>query len=249
MANIIPLKESTGAQFYPQTHLKAVIDSEGNTLDEILENLEPGGATNAVKYTEQSLTDSQKAQARKNVGACSADSASQIAPEPELLPAVLYAAQELTAAQRTQARENIGAGTSSFSGSYNDLQDKPQQITLSQDVVADKAATNKAPSSKSFYDDVHPAIAYTQPVGGMLPNVFYDLGVLDGGNVTFSLAAPLDASVLNHYFFVFRTGETVPNVTWPSNIVGWINGGDPELEPMSHYEISIINGYAAFLYI
>lgn len=39
--------------------------------------------------------------------------------------AVSYDAQTLTDAQKTQARSNIGAGTSSFSGSYNDLSNKP----------------------------------------------------------------------------------------------------------------------------
>ena len=39
--------------------------------------------------------------------------------------AVSYASQSLTTAQKTQARTNIGAGTSSFSGSYNDLTNKP----------------------------------------------------------------------------------------------------------------------------
>lgn len=38
---------------------------------------------------------------------------------------VKYTAQTLTTAQKSQARSNIGAGTSSFSGSYNDLLDKP----------------------------------------------------------------------------------------------------------------------------
>lgn len=38
---------------------------------------------------------------------------------------VKYTAQTLTTAQKTQARSNIGAGTSSFSGSYNDLTNKP----------------------------------------------------------------------------------------------------------------------------
>lgn len=38
---------------------------------------------------------------------------------------VSYASQSLTTAQKTQARTNIGAGTSSFSGSYNDLTNKP----------------------------------------------------------------------------------------------------------------------------
>ena len=39
--------------------------------------------------------------------------------------AVTYTAQTLTEGQKTQARANIGAGTSNFSGSYNDLIDKP----------------------------------------------------------------------------------------------------------------------------
>lgn len=39
--------------------------------------------------------------------------------------AVMYVPQSLTEAEKKQARLNIGAGTSSFSGSYNDLKDKP----------------------------------------------------------------------------------------------------------------------------
>lgn len=39
--------------------------------------------------------------------------------------AVTYTAQTLTDEQKTQARANIGAGTSNFSGSYNDLINKP----------------------------------------------------------------------------------------------------------------------------
>ena len=38
---------------------------------------------------------------------------------------VKYTAQTLTDAQKSQARSNIGAGTSSFSGNYNDLSNKP----------------------------------------------------------------------------------------------------------------------------
>ncbi len=38
---------------------------------------------------------------------------------------VKYTSQSLTNAQKAQARTNIGAGTSNFSGSYNDLTNKP----------------------------------------------------------------------------------------------------------------------------
>lgn len=38
---------------------------------------------------------------------------------------VKYTSQSLSNAQKAQARTNIGAGTSNFSGSYNDLSEKP----------------------------------------------------------------------------------------------------------------------------
>lgn len=44
--------------------------------------------------------------------------------------AVKYVEQTLTDEQKSQARTNIGAGTSSFSGSYNDLTDAPERYTL-----------------------------------------------------------------------------------------------------------------------
>lgn len=62
--------------------------------------------------------------------------------------AVQYVKQELTDAQKTQARENIGAGTSSFSGSYNDLTDKPTiptQVTIDSTLMqSGQAADAKA---------------------------------------------------------------------------------------------------------
>ena len=49
--------------------------------------------------------------------------------------AVLHTEQTLTEEQKQQARENIGAGTSSFSGSYDDLTDKPVIPQVPQDIV------------------------------------------------------------------------------------------------------------------
>lgn len=81
---------------------------------------EHSGSDDAVKYTEQSLTSEQQAQARENIGAAASDD----------IPtdAVKYSAQTLTDAQKTQARTNIGAGTSSFSGRYSDLTDAPPLV-------------------------------------------------------------------------------------------------------------------------
>ena len=49
--------------------------------------------------------------------------------------AVLHTDQTLTEEQKQQARENIGAGTSSFSGSYDELTDKPAIPQVPQDIV------------------------------------------------------------------------------------------------------------------
>lgn len=65
LKNIRQLNEESGLVFYPQTHEKAVIDSDGNTLDTKI--------AGTLKYTEQSLTAAQQGQARTNIGAASQD--------------------------------------------------------------------------------------------------------------------------------------------------------------------------------
>lgn len=69
----------------------------------------PAIATDIVRHdTTQYLSATNKNTAKSNIGAVGYDSA-----------------QTLTEAQKEQARTNIGAGTSNFSGSYNDLTNKP----------------------------------------------------------------------------------------------------------------------------
>ena len=47
----------------------------------------------------------------------------------KLNSSITFNEQTLTESQQAQARTNIGAGTSNFSGSYNDLSDKPIEET------------------------------------------------------------------------------------------------------------------------
>src|SRR5574344_3119808 len=54
--------------------------------------------------------------------------------------AVLTSVQTLTDTQKAQARTNIGAGTSSFSGSYNDLTNKPTIPSVGNGTVTIKQA-------------------------------------------------------------------------------------------------------------
>lgn len=64
---------------------------------------------------------------------------------------VKYTEQTLTEEQKTQARTNIGAGTSSFSGSYNDLTDKP---VVDTEMKADSTNAVQNKVIKAYVDGI-----------------------------------------------------------------------------------------------
>ena len=71
--------------------------------------------------------------------------------------AVKTTTQTLTNAQKQQARENIGAGTSSFSGNYNDLTNKPSIPTKTSELTNDS----------NFATVTQVNAKYTKPAGGI----------------------------------------------------------------------------------
>lgn len=89
---------------------------------------------------------------------------------------------------------------------------------------------------------VETPVAATQPSGGFLPNVIYDLGELTG-SVTFALATPASNAVANPYQWTFETGSTAPTITWPTGLT-WLGGNAPTINADKHYEIIVRNGYA-----
>ena len=96
----------------------------------------------------------------------------------------------------------------------------------------------------------HPAyyskVAETSnPSGGFLPDVAYNLGEISG-TVTFTLAAAVTGQ-LNHYFWMFSTGASAPTVTFPTTGITWAAGSAPTVAANKHYEISILGGIAAYL--
>lgn len=87
----------------------------------------------------------------------------------------------------------------------------------------------------------------SQPQGGFLPDVAYNLGELTG-SVSFALAAAVPGQ-LNHYFWMFDTGLTPPDVSsWPAGIT-WADGLGPTIAASKHYQISIIGGIATYLVV
>lgn len=84
----------------------------------------------------------------------------------------------------------------------------------------------------------------SQPAGGFLPDVIYNLGEISG-TVNFALTAAVSGNV-NHYFWMFDTGSTAPTVTWPSGIT-WADGTGPTVAASKHYEVSVLGGIATFM--
>ena len=75
--------------------------------------------------------------------------------------AVKYTSQSLTDAQKDQARKNIGAGTSSFSGNYKDLADKPDIPDAVSIVQATGESTSSVMSQKATTDAVNSRLSKT----------------------------------------------------------------------------------------
>lgn len=71
------------------------------------------------------------------------------------------AAQTLTDAQKTQARTNIGAGTSSFSGSYNDLTNKPTIPTVNNGTLTMSTSGTGVSGSATFTANQSTASTFT----------------------------------------------------------------------------------------
>lgn len=132
-------------------------------------------------------------------------------------------------------------GTSVVSGGVAVLPAYPTVPTISTDIETDKASNTKTASPKAVYDEVHPAVATTQPAGGMLPNVFYNLGTLSG-NTTFSFASASDANIKNEWMFQFITPATAPTITWPADITSWMGGVAPVIKENKTYQVSVVNG-------
>ena len=118
--------------------------------------------------------------------------------------------------------------------------------TISTNVATDKADNTKVAGAKAVYDEVHPAVVSSQPAGGFAPNILYDLGTITG-TVTFTMASPSDATIINHYYWTFETSSTAPTITWPTGITSWNGGSAPTIAASKHYEISVLDGVGCYL--
>ena len=121
--------------------------------------------------------------------------------------AVKTTAQILTDAQKTQARNNIGAGTSSFSGSYNDLNDKPTIPTKTSDLDNDNGFITAAQAPVTSVNTKTGEVTLTKS----------DIGLSNVDNVkqySTSNPPPYPVTSVNG-----QTGAVTVDVNIPDNLV------------------------------
>lgn len=124
----------------------------------------------------------------------------------------------------------------------------PTVPTISTDIATDKTSTTKTAAPSAVWNEVHPAVGSSQPAGGMLPNVMYNIGTLSG-NTTFAMASASDNTIVNHWYWTFDTPSTAPTITWPQAITSWNGGSAPTINASKHYEISVLNGIGTYMEI
>ena len=90
--------------------------------------------------------------------------------------------QTFTEAQKTRARNNIGAGTSSFSGSYRDLTNKPTIPTKTSQLTND---SNFVKDSNYVHTDNNYTTAEKNKLSAMeISNIFYGLSTYKVDDLT-----------------------------------------------------------------
>ena len=82
------------------------------------------------------------------------------------------------------------------------------------------------------------------PEDGFAPNTFYNLGTITE-NTAFLMAEGEEGKA-NHYFWVFETGDDVPEITWPEDIRMWEDNKAPVIAANHHYEISVYDGVGLY---
>ena len=138
----------------------------------------PTGVTAAA--IDNAQTTANNAQTTANNAQTAADNAQTAADN-----AVKYTtSQDLTDAQKQQARTNIGAGTSSFSGSYNDLTDKPTAVQSDWEVNNDSNVAyikNRTHYERTEYSSI---LFRNNPIASSPINDIYYYGEKTGSSLS-----------------------------------------------------------------
>ena len=235
-----------------------------------------GSDPEAVKYTSQSLEESQKAQARTNIGAGTYSKPSGGIPASDLASGAVPDVSGLYTkpASGIPASDLASGVIPDISGKQDTLVSGTNIKTINQtsllgsgditieDGVGFESAESPTPADGTIIITLTNGDTMTLDLNHEHPQYYSKLvetsqpqgGFLPDviyklGTLTGSVTFALAAAVTgnaNHYFIVFDTGSTAPTIVWPSGLT-WVDGSAPAPSANKHCEVSIMDGIAAYL--
>lgn len=78
----------------------------------------------------------------------------------------------------------------------------------------------------------------------LLPNVAYKFTTRTN-DLVLTLSPITDTTILNVYYFIINTGDTLPSITWPNDLI-WYEDTAPTITINKHYEFSIIDNVVKY---
>lgn len=202
----------------------------------------------AVKYVSQTLTDTQKTQARENIGAASMSDLGTVF---TLKGGVATVSDLPTTGNRigdVYYVENLSSGfiwitSTAYPGGY--WEELGETVDLSNYIEKPSAPTsgqilqwNGAAWVAGTIQTDTPRIIETSAAAALDPNKFYVFPEMSALSVT--LVSPANNDIVNEYHFRFTSGATATALTLPSGV---IQPDDFTIEANKVYEISIIDNY------
>ena len=76
------------------------------------------------------------------------------------------------------------------------------------------------------------------------PNVAYKFTTRTN-DLVLTLSPITNTTILNVYYFIINTGDTLPSITWPNDLI-WYEDTEPTISINKHYEFSIIDNVVKY---
>lgn len=152
-----------------------------------------------------------------------------------------------------EAKKTEWNSKSDFSGNYEDLTGKPTIPTVPDALPNPHKLTFTGAVTAEYDGSGAVKVTIPEASGGSGGTVRVEKGSTDTtvtlepnklyvfpemASLTYTLAAPTDASVANEYHFVFKSGSTATELVHPTGV----NVGNFSVESGKVYEVSILEG-------
>ena len=145
----------------------------------------------------------------------------------------LFSGKQDTILDLATIRSGAALGATSLQPTAQQLTDaqKTQVLTnIGADAVTEKVDVSTFPQS-------------------LKPDTVYRFGTLTGSvTIPGFTSIPAGDTKAHLWIITFNTSTTAPTITWPADIVGWVDGSAPTIDASKSYQITVFEGLASIVH-